>query len=49
MPPTASCNQTTTYSYDGDDRIHLLTAVMPSGTNSQSTEYDDNRRKKARL
>ncbi len=37
--PTASTNRTTNYSYDGLDHTLTLTAVMPSGTPSQTTHY----------
>ncbi len=37
--PTASTNRKTTYTYDGLDHTLTLTAVMPSGTNSQTTAY----------
>ncbi len=37
--PTDSSNQTTAYTYDGNGNIITQTAVMPSGTNNQVTEY----------
>lgn len=37
--PTNDTNQTTTYTYDGDGNELTMTAVMPSGTNSQTTAY----------
>ncbi len=37
--PTASTNRKTTYTYDGLDHTLTLTAVMPSGTNNQTTQY----------
>ncbi len=37
--PTAATNRKTTYTYDGLDHTLTLTAVMPSGTNSQTTAY----------
>jgi hypothetical protein len=37
--PTSSTNQITTYTYDGDGHELTQTAVMPSGTNSQTTAY----------
>ncbi len=37
--PTASTNQTTAYTYDGDGHVLTMTAVMPSGQNSQTTKY----------
>ena len=37
--PSAADDQTTTYTYDGDGNTLSLTAVMPSGTNSQTTQY----------
>src|SRR3984893_12874468 len=37
--PTSSANQTTTYTYDGSSHVLTQTAVMPSGSNSQVTQY----------
>src|SRR6202035_2903116 len=37
--PTSSTNQITTYTYDGSGNVLTQTAVMPSGTNSQTTAY----------
>ena len=37
--PTDSTNQTTDYTYDGDDDVTSMTAVMPSGEASQTTDY----------
>jgi RHS repeat-associated protein len=37
--PTTSTNQTTTYTYDGDNHEVTQTALMPSGTNNQTTAY----------
>lgn len=37
--PTSSTNQITTYTFDGSGNILTMTAVMPSGTNSQTTAY----------
>ncbi len=37
--PTDSSNQTTAYTYDGNGSVITQTAVMPSGTNNQVTEY----------
>ena len=37
--PTDSTNQTTAYTYDGDDDVTSMTAVMPSGEASQTTDY----------
>ena len=37
--PTSNSNQTTSYTYDGDNHTITLTAVMPSGTPSQTTQY----------
>jgi RHS repeat-associated protein len=37
--PTNTTNQTTNYTYDGDDHILTMQAVMPSGTPSQTTQY----------
>ena len=37
--PTDSTNRTTAYTYDGDDHVLTQTAVMPSGTHSQTTQY----------
>ena len=37
--PTASTNQTTAYAYDGDDHVTSMTAVLPSGQASQTTDY----------
>ncbi len=37
--PTASTNQTTTYTYDGNGNLLSETAVMPSGTPNQTTAY----------
>ena len=37
--PTASNNQTTNYTYDGVGDTLTVTAVMPSGTPSQTTKY----------
>ncbi len=37
--PTASANATTNYTYDGIDHVRTVTAVMPSGTPSQTTYY----------
>jgi RHS repeat-associated protein len=37
--PTSSTNQKTDYTYDGNDDVLTMTAVMPSGTNSQTTAY----------
>ena len=36
---TDSSNQTTDYTYDGDNNVLTQTAVMPSGTDNQTTEY----------
>ena len=37
--PTSNTNQTTTYTYDGDGNVLTMTAVMPTGTPSQTTAY----------
>ena len=37
--PTNDSNQTTEFSYDGDGHVVTMTAVMPEGTNSQTTAY----------
>ena len=37
--PTSDTNQTTTYTYDGDGNQTSMTAVMPSGTPSQTTDW----------
>jgi hypothetical protein len=37
--PTTSTNQTTNRTYDGMDNVVSVTAVMPSGTPSQTTGY----------
>jgi RHS repeat-associated protein len=37
--PTDSANQTTTYEYDGNNNVISVTAVMPSGEASQTTDY----------
>jgi YD repeat-containing protein len=37
--PTSDTNQTTTYTYDGNGDVLTMTAVMPSGTPSQTTAY----------
>ena len=37
---TTSTNRATNYSYDGLCHIYQLTAVMPTGTNSQTTQYN---------
>ena len=37
--PTDSTNQTTAYTYDGDDNVTSMTAVMPTGEASQATDY----------
>jgi RHS repeat-associated protein len=37
--PTSDSNQTTTYTYDGNGDVITMTADMPSGTNSQTTDY----------
>jgi RHS repeat-associated protein len=37
--PTNNSNQTTAYTYDGDGHTLTMTAVMPSGTPSQTTQY----------
>jgi RHS repeat-associated protein len=37
--PTDSSNQTTDYTYDGDNNVLTMTAVMPSGETSQVTYY----------
>ena len=37
--PTASTDQTTAYTYDGDGHVTSMTAVLPSGQPSQTTEY----------
>jgi YD repeat-containing protein len=35
--PTSSTNQITTYTFDGNSDVLTMTAVMPSGANSQTT------------
>jgi RHS repeat-associated protein len=37
--PTSDTDQTTLYTYDGDGNETSMTAVMPSGTPSQTTDY----------
>ncbi len=37
--PTDSSNQTTAWTYDGDNNLTSMTAVMPSGEASQTTSY----------
>jgi RHS repeat-associated protein len=37
--PTNDSNRTTAYTYDGDDHALTVTAVLPSGTPSQTTQY----------
>ena len=37
--PTNDTNRSTTYTYDGDGNVLTQAAVMPSGTNSQTTAY----------
>ena len=37
--PTADSNQTTAYTYDGLGDLTSMTAVMPSGTPDQTTDY----------
>jgi RHS repeat-associated protein len=37
--PATSSNQITVYTYDGDGNVLTQTAVMPSGTNNQTTAY----------
>ena len=37
--PTTSANATTSYTYNGIDQILTVTAVMPTGTPSQTTTY----------
>ena len=37
---TSSTDRATTWVYDGLSHIYQLTAVMPSGTNSQTTQYN---------
>ena len=37
--PTDSTNQTTEYTYDGDNHVTRITAVMPLGETSQVTHY----------
>jgi RHS repeat-associated protein len=37
---TSSTNQTTTYTYDGNNDVLTMTAVMPAGSNNQITAYD---------
>ncbi|MGN6366760.1 MAG: RHS repeat-associated core domain-containing protein [Phycisphaerae bacterium] len=39
LPPSDSADQTTKYMYDGSGHVVTMTAVMPSGENSQTTEY----------
>ena len=34
--PTDDTNQTTSYTYDGNNDVLTMTAVMPSGQNSQN-------------
>ena len=36
---TSGTNQTTTYTYDGNNDVLTMTAVMPSGSNNQTTAY----------
>ena len=37
--PTSSSNATINYTYDGMDHVLTVTAVMPAGTPSQTTQY----------
>jgi RHS repeat-associated protein len=37
--PTSSTNQITEYTFNGDDNVLTMTAVMPSGVPSQTTAY----------
>ena len=37
--PTTSANATTSYTYNGIDQVLTVTAVMPTGTPSQTTTY----------
>ena len=37
--PTDSTNQTTAYAYNGDDEVTSMTAVLPAGQPSQTTDY----------
>jgi len=37
--PTSSANATTNYTYDGSGHVLTVTAVMPTGTPSQTTTY----------
>ena len=37
--PTDSSDRKTTYTYDGSDHVLTQTAVMPSGTHGQTTQY----------
>lgn len=37
--PTNTTDQTTNYTYDGDDHVLTMQAVMPTGTPSQTTAY----------
>jgi RHS repeat-associated protein len=37
--PTNSSNQTTGYTYDGENHVTSMTAVMPTGETSEETQY----------
>jgi len=39
LPPSDSADQTTGYTYDGNGHTLTLTAIMPAGENSQTTQY----------